>query len=514
MLPELPAGQLPPIDHGTVAAMPLPTSPPEPCTAGSAMAVVAACVQQLSEFAGDGRSGMGEDEQRAALALLAQAVLQLASRTLQMPATLAALNLQLGRAMGEWPRFGKKLMGLLPVASAAVAWPSSLLTLLPALRITSLEQLLTIAEEDLGNSERGSAAAAAASEVGFLSACEVAEGAAVAACSAALATADAASRPATWHLLAPQLGGSSSQQLMLHLLTAAPLLMDIAAAQQSVPLMLVPLAALWAASRQLAVQQRQDLAEAPPGVLALLGSLVTVMCCNPVELVRSCTHEALQAVLYSLAPPARMGALQHLLQVGTGFGVRASCSLPGRVAALGAIEVGLSASEERKANRSECLRREVGQAPILHAGGVSGKRAAIGTSQCCAQHACLLRRCQRALRPWCRCSACGRRWRHPVALMDRQVVSSSPQPLFKPRWSGWSAAAQAAGRQRRTSCFGQMPWQPPSACCASYCCGRQHAPWACSTQGPCAAFWRRTCSPCRLAWAAYWRRTMWRAWAS
>lgn len=287
-------------------------------TACSALASLADCFERLA-------GSLAEQQDAEGLALLAQALLQLACVALQLPAQHAAAAATLGTALLAGPRFGSKLPALLPVASASVAAPAALLRVLPQLRVSSLAQLQAVAEHSLEENESRQAMAGLAEEMSYLSSPEVSEGAALAVCAAVLATADGSLRSAgrldglLLQLAWPedQASGSSqadSQHLLLHLAPAVLLLLDLAAQQQSVPLTLVPLVSLWAASQHLR-KSKQLLPACPPAVRMLLDSLVTVMSHNPLELVRSCTHEALHAALDCLQPAARLEAVHVLLEV-------------------------------------------------------------------------------------------------------------------------------------------------------------------------------------------------------
>lgn len=50
--------------------------------------------------------------------------------------------------------------------------------------------------------------------------------------------------------------------------------------------------------------------------------LVTAMSFNPLELIRSCAHEALHSLLDVLEPQARLGLVMVLLEVSFGAGQR------------------------------------------------------------------------------------------------------------------------------------------------------------------------------------------------
>lgn len=337
VLPELPAGRpelalecLGGTTTGGGAAAPNADAPPvnQPLTVVSALTGLAACFDELAtDLELQGQQEQQQQEVLTCRLLLAQTLLALASMAMQLSSLSAAASASLRRALAAGPRFGNKLVTLLPAAAVAVASPAALLARLQQVGVSTLCSLVNVATWDLGSSMAAGTASAVPEKPSYLSPAEVAEGAALAVAVAVLATADARLAPAGQALLGgPSTGDVASEQhpwepaqqgpgpeLLQQLATACPLLLDAAAGQKSVLLTLVPLVALGAAVRWSSGGSGVD-AKVAPALQALLAPLVAIMSCHPVELVRSCAHEALHCLLDALAPAARLDALRVLLE--------------------------------------------------------------------------------------------------------------------------------------------------------------------------------------------------------
>ncbi|GAB4814439.1 hypothetical protein N2152v2_001485 [Parachlorella kessleri] len=148
---------------------------------------------------------------------------------------------------------------------------------------------------------------------------------------------------------------SDSRQVLSELASAVQLLLDVGARSRSVPLVVLSLHCLAVACNALAsgevLTQRPSpvasastrlglgpglaagsrsgsmgvgssgsmhggfLSQIPPEVQQLIVVLVQVMSFNPVEVVRSCAHEALNALLSAFAPAARLQAILSILKM-------------------------------------------------------------------------------------------------------------------------------------------------------------------------------------------------------
>lgn len=316
-------------------------APAEEPLEGQQPLTVAAAVRSLASMAGgiaawaDGQ--LAGQERHAALGLQGAVLLQLAGLCLQLPQALQAAAGAVeaaqqqqpggGGAGGAAPAAGSRLplmraahttllelpQVLIAAAAGQGAQPGSGTS--PA---SSPEHMLELAE---GLGEQLAAAGLNAAEFVHFSATEAAEGAAAAACAAACSgSAGAAQQAQRLRELPP---------------AAASLLLDLGAQHQSVPLTLLPLCALCTACSQLGRSAGEQppaaaaeaaaapgpaadarLAASSPALDRLLSALVAVMSHNPVQLLRSCAHDALHAVLDAFAPRARLEVLRRLVQVG------------------------------------------------------------------------------------------------------------------------------------------------------------------------------------------------------
>lgn len=356
VLPALPLG-----DHRAVAAAEaVAASPHESGTAGTAdfsqggsagdaPGTVAGTVASLASLAAhiaawlqqqqSSEAKMSVAEQQAAAALLGMTLLQLAGLTLQLPSVLqaaeaavvAAAQAQPGSAgsIGAAPTVGGRLPAMLAAADELLLLPRLLLQQVPASAFGQssggessgsspcsgerLQQLAAAAHDQLASSGLDP------EELSHFSSLEAEEGAAAAVCAEALD-----------HLAPPQQQAAALQQALP---LAARQLLDLGAQHKSVALSLLPLGALCTACS--AVARSADaagvdgsgssssssssdcrLVASTPALSALLSALVAIMAHNPVQLVRSCSHDALQALLDAFAPPGRLEQLQALMQVG------------------------------------------------------------------------------------------------------------------------------------------------------------------------------------------------------
>lgn len=277
-------------------------------------AATAAWVEQQAE---------GAMDQQAAQGLLGLALLQQASLVMQLPQTLQAADAAVAAAArahpasggAAAPAAGSRLPLMHAAAEQLLQLPAVLLRQVPSTAGSGgegsaagtrspedLQQLAAAAEEHLAGTELQR------DELSHFSAAAAAEGAAAAACAAC--TAPGAD---------PRLQAQRLRQLLP---AAASLLLDAGAAHQSVALTLLPLGALCQAGRDVAASAGAPgaadcrLTASSPALDGLLSGLVGVMSHNPVQLVRSCAHDAVQALLDALAPAARLAQLQALAQVG------------------------------------------------------------------------------------------------------------------------------------------------------------------------------------------------------
>jgi hypothetical protein len=322
-LPSLPLGSVAAADAAMPASETGPASdgdtsePPAlregALTAASAVAYLSSLAVQAAGWVRQ----LGDEEGQPGSQLLSTILLQLASIAAQLPqqleAAAAALHPQAtagARAVAPTP--GSRLPLMRAAAGAALGLPCALLRSMPAclgqgIDAAALWQLAEDAPRQLARCglEPG--------ELPFFSPAEATEGAALAACAAALA-------------LGPQPTPPTPRQLHASLLGVLPraacILLDAGAAHRSAALTLLPLCALCTAGHSLAnaptdrSQQDARLYASSADLDALLAALVTLMSHNPVQLLRSCAHDALHAVLEAFQPRARLAQLRALMQVG------------------------------------------------------------------------------------------------------------------------------------------------------------------------------------------------------
>ena len=264
-------------------------------------------VQQASEQ--QQPQQLSAQEQGIARQLQGTALLQLASIVLQLPQSLAAAAAALpapvqGGAPGPAaPAAGSRLPLMQATAERVVCLAQTLLQHLPTTYIdASCSNELEIQLLIVAAAEQAAASGADLADLSYLCAREAAEGAAVAACAAAWAPG-----------AAPQLQASSLQQALPQ---AATILLNLGAQHQSVALTLLPLGAVCQAARLAASSPACQLGASSAALDHLFAALVGIMSHNPVPLVRSCAHDAVQALLDAFQPGARLAQLEALMQVG------------------------------------------------------------------------------------------------------------------------------------------------------------------------------------------------------
>lgn len=306
--------------------------------AGLAADMAAWLGQQRQQIGAVGQAQLTADERQAATALLGMTLLQLAGLALQLPQALQAAEAAV-RATGQAqpsggsssaaPTAGGRLPAMHAAAEQLLLLPRALLRQVPAAvcgggtsgdgggggcpAAAALQQLAETAIGQLTSKGLD------LEDLSYFSSAEAAEGAAAAACAEALEPAT----PAQQHAVA-------LQQVLPQ---AARQLLDVGTQHQSVALSLLPLAALCSACGAVAGSAAaggvagaaagdgssasdRRLAASSPALAALLSALVAIMSHNPVQLVRSCAHDALHALLDALAPAARLEQLRALMQVG------------------------------------------------------------------------------------------------------------------------------------------------------------------------------------------------------
>lgn len=291
------------------------------CLARLAAQIAGWLQQQQGSEAGQ----LTDNEQQTPAALLGMTLLQLARLTLQLPFALQAAEAVVAAAAQARPGSASSIAaaptagGRLPIMRAAaeqlLLLPRVLLRQVPASAIGSsgssssgerLQQLAAAAYNHLASSGLDP------EELAYFSSAEAEEGAAAAACAEAF-------DPAT----PPQQQAAALQQALPH---AARQLLDLGAQHQSVALSLLPLGALCTACCAVSADAGDSsngscspdlrLADSTPALTALLSSLMAIMSHNPVQVVRSCAHDALQALLDAFQPVARLEQLRALMQVG------------------------------------------------------------------------------------------------------------------------------------------------------------------------------------------------------
>lgn len=378
---------------------------------------VAAAVRALARMAGsvaawaDGQ--LAEGDRCAAMHLQAAVLLQLASLSLQLPQALEEAAAAVEAAQQRWqggrgaggaaPAAGSRLPLMQAAATELLRLPGVLWAALPggggqpggcASIAASPEAMQKLAA---GLDGQLAAAGVDAADLAHFCAAEAAEGAAAAACAAACS------------------GGTPVEQqakrLRELLPAAACLLLDSGAHQQSVPLTLLPLCALCTACNQLAASAAAgglagsgsvaQLTASTPALDRLLSALVAVMSHNPVQLLRSCAHDALHAVLDAFQPAARLAQLRRLLQVS---------AIWARVPAQGMVPVAFSSNNQPW----RCCREPLAVGPVL-------QRL---KSPCPAR---------------CACSSCSR-----AALPDH-LLATRAVPLHRGSCGGPAAPATGAG---------------------------------------------------------------------
>ncbi|KAL4428455.1 hypothetical protein ABPG75_002544 [Micractinium tetrahymenae] len=339
VLPKLPLGSV----SNDASTGQTPTEQP---VEGPATLTVASASHALANWAGNvaawaGGQQLAEHEWHAALQLQGATLLHLASLCLQLPqnveaaaaAAAAAQRQQQGQrgagTLGAAPAAGSRLPLMRAAAVALLALPQVLIAAVPfeeekpgssssSSSTASPEHLQQLAE---GLGEQLATAGIDAADLAHLSPAQAAEGAAAAACAAACNISTPPDAQAEW--------------LQDLLPAAACLLLDLGAQQQSVPLALLPLCAVCTACSQVAgttaaggqgAAGREPAAATPapaaslqlaastPALDTLLSALVAIMSHNPVQLLRSCAHDALHAVLDAFRPAARLAQLHRLLQ--------------------------------------------------------------------------------------------------------------------------------------------------------------------------------------------------------
>jgi hypothetical protein len=257
-------------------------------------------------------------EQEAGGQLVLTTVLQLVSSALQLPqhleAAAAALPAQFRSNSISAPPSAGSRAPMMQAAAAALLQPIQVL-LLQLPRDAHLETLWQQAES---LPTQLATCGLDAAELPYISASGAAEGVAAAAC------------------LAACLPGCHSSQLPSGLLAAQPLLgllspaacvlLDCGARQRSVALTLLPLCAVCKVSAYLAASSDLQLPRSSAQLDTLLRTLVDLMSHNPVQLLRSCAHDAVHAVLDAFHPSARLEQLRAMMQVRIGIQSRAgSC---------------------------------------------------------------------------------------------------------------------------------------------------------------------------------------------
>ena len=268
----------------------------------------ASTVQWVQQAAGPQQ--LSAQEQTVARQLQGVALLQLTSIVLQLPQNLAAaaavlpVPLQGGTPGAAAPAAGSRLPLMQAAAEGVVPLAQMLLRQLLATGIdgssSSMQELQLLID---GAAEQATASGADPADLSCLCAREAAEGAAVVACAAAWAPG-----------AAPQLRASISLQRVLP--QAATVLLNLGAQHQSVALTLLPLGAVCQTARQAASTPACQLGASSAALDHLFAALVGIMSHNPVQLVRSCAHDAVQALLDAFQPGARLAQLEALMQVG------------------------------------------------------------------------------------------------------------------------------------------------------------------------------------------------------
>ena len=246
----------------------------------------------------------------------------------------AAAQAQPGSAssIGAAPTVGSRLPAILAAADELLLLPRVLLQQVPASAFGESSSS-TGGRSSMCSGEQLQQLAAAAhnrlvssgldpEDLSHFSSAEAEEGAAVAVCAEALD-----------RHTPPQKQAAALQNALP---LAAGQLLDLGAQHKSVALSLLPLGALCTACSVVARSASAAGADGPgssssggssggsdcrlaastPTLSALLSALVAIMAHNPVQLVRSCSHDALQALLDAFAPSARLEQLRALLQVG------------------------------------------------------------------------------------------------------------------------------------------------------------------------------------------------------
>ncbi|KAI7836803.1 hypothetical protein COHA_009348 [Chlorella ohadii] len=364
VLPALPLGDP---RAAAAAAAAVAAGPPESSTAGTAdpsqggaaadaPGTVAGTVASLASLAahmaawlqqqqGSDASQLSAAEQQAAAALLGMTLLQLAALTLQLPAVLQAAEVAVAAAaqaqpggtssIGAAPTAGGRLPAMRAAANELLLLPRLLLQQVPGSAFgqgsssessgssmcsgEGLQQLAAAAHDQLASSGLDP------EDLSHFSALEAEEGAAAAVCAEALDPHTPPQQQAA--ALQPALSLASQQ------------LLDLGAQHKSVALSLLPLGALCTACSAVSRSAGTAGADGPgsssrssgggcgssgidcrltagtPALSALLSTLVAIMAHNPVQLVRSCAHDALQALLDAFAPPARLEQLRALVQM-------------------------------------------------------------------------------------------------------------------------------------------------------------------------------------------------------
>ncbi len=314
-------------------------TPAEGQLKGQQSLTVAAAVHSLADMAGSlaGWAGgqLAEQERQAAVCLQGGALLQLTSLCLQLPQATQAASAAVEAAQrrqqagvgagGAAPAAGSRLPLMQAACVALLELPKVLLAAVavkgaqPGSDTALPERMLKLAK---GLNEQLASAGIDATDPTHFSATEAAEGAAAAACAAACS----GSTPVE----------QQAERLRELLPAAACLLLDLGAQQQSVPLTLLPLCAMCTTCSQLAGPTGGHpqaaataaaaslpgpaggglrLAASTPALDRLLSALVAVMSYNPMQLIRSCAHDAVHAVLDAFTPVARLAQLRRLVQV-------------------------------------------------------------------------------------------------------------------------------------------------------------------------------------------------------
>ena len=304
-------------------------------TAAHALAVLARLATHTTAWVHSAEGQLAEQERAVALRLQGLALLQLASIALQLPENLEAAAAALPQAGGSAapaPTFDSRLPAMRAAAVAVLALPKPLLAAVPAEpaglaggapTVEVLEQLLAGLEADLAT------CGIDAQELPLLSAAGAAEGAAAAACAAACGLRGGSSSSSSSEAWLAEQHEQERVRFSSLLPPAACTLLDLGAEHRSVALSLLPLCAVCTAGAHLTAAPEAATAEgkrqgdAPAGQLlpastppldALISALVAVMSHNPVQLLRSCAHDALHAVLAALDPHARLAQLRRMMQ--------------------------------------------------------------------------------------------------------------------------------------------------------------------------------------------------------